>query len=596
MNRRDDRSALKMSDYKPPTESFSLDDEEYDRLEEERNQIIDDANKKYGYGNGISSGEKKEKKKAQYVQKYHDSESLAEAVIVAGISYFAACKIVNDESKVDLISSIPLTDTTELRPYEVTSYMNKPYTFKSKDEFENIVQKAKTETLDSLYEKVKRIWTKYVDADDFHISMCTADTIYTYFQDKIGLTHYLFFVGNNASGKSNNLTVFHFLAYRNFTSTDMTAANIYQFLGSMEEGQGTLCEDEADRIDEDREKMAIYKNGNITGRPVARTDTSFGRKQLKLNTYCFKAFAAERLPDAVKAKGFNQRIIELPCLYGFPQYDISEVANPAGEEEYQSLLDELNETRNLLLMYRLLHFNDKIPNIKLNIENREKQLFKPVLRIFQDTEKLKELLPIVSKYVSQKREGNTNTLYAFLYRTITDLIKAQDTTELESSLIWNYITEILPGEEIPHKQLSYESSEFGTISQKGIIEIFMQVFGAKRSLNRREKRKLLFDMDKLQRLGKVYNLSMEIKVGPSVTDVTDVTDIGLDRHLIDHPPEIEIIESKAERDDFFKEEAVGDTKFTNEERQVNRLSSVHPSQVSHLSPIKEVGVENRGTI
>ena len=45
----------------------------------------------------------------------------------------------------------------------------------------------------------------------FILNMCTADTIYTYFQDKIGLTHYFsFFVGNNASGKSNNLTVFHF--------------------------------------------------------------------------------------------------------------------------------------------------------------------------------------------------------------------------------------------------------------------------------------------------------------------------------------------------------------------------------------------------
>ena len=300
---------------------------------------------------------------------------------------------------------------------------------------------------------------------------------------------------------------------------------------------------------------------------------------------------AERLPDAVRAKGFNQRIIELPCLYGFPQYDISEVANPAGEEGYQSLLDELNETRNLLLIYRLLHFNYKIPNIKLNIENREKQLFKPVLRIFQDTEKLKELLPIVSKYVSQKREGNINTLYAFLYRTITDLIKAQDTTELESSLIWNYIMEVLPGEEIPHKKLSYESSEFGTISQKGIIEIFMQVFGAQRSLNRREKRKLLFDMDKLQRLGKVYNLSMEIKVGPSMTDVTDVTDIGLDKHLKDYPATIVTEENKAERDNFFKEEAVDATKFTNEERPLNRLSSVHPSQVSHPSPTKDGRVE-----
>ena len=174
------------------------------------------------------------------------------------------------------------------------------------------------------------------------------------------------------------------------TSSDITSANIYQFLGSREEGIGTICEDEADNIDEDREKMKINKNGYTTGHPVHRTDTSFGRKQLKFNTFCFKAFAAERLPDLVKAKGFNQRTIELPCIYGFPQYHISEVANPAGEEEYEGLLDELIETRNDLLVYRLLHFNDKIPDIKLNIHNREKQLFKPVIRLFQNTKTLEE--------------------------------------------------------------------------------------------------------------------------------------------------------------------------------------------------------------
>jgi hypothetical protein len=79
----------------------------------------------------------------------------------------------------------------------------------------------------------------------------------TYFQDKIGLTHYLFFVGGNGSGKSNNLTVFHFLGYRNMTSTDVTYANIYQFLGSRDEGIGTICEDEADGIVEDRVKVVI---------------------------------------------------------------------------------------------------------------------------------------------------------------------------------------------------------------------------------------------------------------------------------------------------------------------------------------------------
>jgi hypothetical protein len=486
--------------------------------------------------NNYTGQEENEKpKKSYYIQKYRELESLAESVIIGGKSYFALVRPKPDdpsEIQITFEDSIILTDeTTELRPYEVMSYMNKPYQFRSNDEFELYLERARKETLGSLYRKVKVIWKKYIDGDDFHISICAADTIFTYFQDKIGLTHYLFFIGNNTSGKSNNLHVLHQLGYRNVTSTDMTSANIYQVLGSLDEGQATICEDEADNIDENQEKMRIYKNGYTAGFPVLRTDTTYGRKQFKFNTFCLKAFAAERLPDSLKAKGFNQRIIELPCLYGFPQHDISEVVNPAGEEGYQNLLDELNKTRNLLFVYRLLHFNDKIPNIELNIQNREKQLFKPVLRIFQNTETLRELLPVISKYVSQKRENNANTLYAFLYRTITDLIRAKDTAELESSLIWDTIIDLLPGELISNKKLSYESSEFGTISQKGIIEILMQVFGASPSQSRREKRKLVFNMAKLERLGKVYNLSIEVKVGQSVTDVTQVTDIGLDKHL-----------------------------------------------------------------
>jgi hypothetical protein len=364
--------------------------------------------------------ETENKKKITYVQKHHDGDLLAEAIIIGRKAYFAvaAPKVGNPEQvSITLQESIQIDDTTILKPLELTSYINKPYTFKSEQEFNELVENTRGRTLDSLYRKVKSIWEKYIDADDFHISICAADTIFTYFQDKIGLTHYLFFVGGNGSGKSNNLTVLHFVAYRNMMSSGMTAANIYQFLGSREEGIGTICEDEADNIDEDREKMKVDKNGYTTGFPYHRTDTSSGRQQLKFNTFCFKAFAAEKLPDSVKAKGFNQRTIELPCVYGSPKYDISEVVNPAGEEEYQQLLDELLDTRNTLLVYRLLHFKDKIPDIKLNIHNREKQLFKPVLRVFQKTETtLNELLPVISKYISQRRQSNANTQHAFLYR------------------------------------------------------------------------------------------------------------------------------------------------------------------------------------
>ena len=457
--------------------------------------------------NGI--GKDKNKKQPHFVQKYSEIGLIAEAVIVGGIPYFAVARA--DSKNVTLEESISITDKIEYKPFEQTAYLSEPYKFKSRQEFESCIEKARNETLESLYRKENAIWLKYIDADDFHISICAADTIFTYFQDRMGLTHYLFFIGGNNCGKSNNLLVLKYLAYRNFTSTDMTAANIYQFLGSGEEGQGTLCEDEADRIDEDRQKMAIHKNGYIKGFPVVRTDASFGRKQLKFNTFCFKPFAAERFPDPIKAKGFNQRVIELQCSSGDPDKDIAEVTNPAGEEEFQHLLDELDEMRNLLLVCRLLHFNEKIPDIKLNIKGREKQLFKSVLRIFQNTRALNELLPVISNYVVQKREANYSTLHAFQYRIIKDLITSEGKSEFASRYIWDYIKANLQGEESPGKALSYESSEFGTITQKDITQTYEHIFGAKtKKVN--GVMMLEFDLTKLERLGKVYDLTIDIKV------------------------------------------------------------------------------------
>jgi hypothetical protein len=481
---------------------------------------------------------KQKDKKVHFVQKYSRPGLLAEAVIVGGTPYYAVSRLVSGKIKIRLEDSIPMGDKSEYKPPEESAYFNKPYKFETMREFNSYVDKAMNEDLSSLYRKVKTIWSKYIDADDFHISICVADTIFTYFQDKIGLTHYLFFVGPPGSGKSNNLLVFNYLAYRNFTSTDLNAANIYQFLGDKEEGQGTLCEDEADRIDEDKLKMAIEKNGYIKGFPVARTDTSFGRMQLKLNTFCWKAFAAESFPDPVKAKGFIQRCIEIQCSFGNPKLDITEVTNPAGETEFQHLLDELNEMRNTLLMVRLLHFHSTIPDIKLNIKGREKQLFKPVIRIFQKTDILTELLPVVRNYVIQKREANFSTLHAFLYRVIKDLIKNQGSTRLESHIIWGYIRNNLQGAEVPGKPLSYDTSEFGIISQKDITQTLEHIFGAR--VGKSDGIKVIqFDLSKLKRLGRIYDLSLEVKIeetkgneqGEEIRDDRDDwDDVGIGRY------------------------------------------------------------------
>jgi hypothetical protein len=449
-------------------------------------------------------------KKKYYIQKYTNGDfdcrsGSAEAVLVGGIPYFL--QIADGKP----LLSKEITDIPDmvLKPLDRISYLSKEYSFQSIDQIDDYIKRAnEEETLDTLYQKVKSILEKYIDADKDHIAICAADTIFTYFQDRLGMTHYLLFVGDNTTGKSNNLRVFQYLGYRPLFDTSITPANIFRFLGSIEEGQGIILEDEIDDIDQQEGKMKIYKVGYNSGAKVSRIDTSFGIKQQSFWTYCFKAFSAERQPDSNKAKGFNERVFVIKCSTGNPQYDIAEVINPAGDEQYKSLLEELLELRNLLLVYRLLHHNSPIQDIKLNIKNRDKQLCKPLIRLFQNSNAVNEILVALSKFVSEKKQRKVNTLEARLYTIITELVASYGTT-LTSALIWDTFKADIDGSDISAQ--SYETSEYGVISQKKIVEILEDRFGAYKKRSGRE-RTLIFDKDKLSRLAANYSLSTSIEI------------------------------------------------------------------------------------
>ena len=89
---------------------------------------------------------------------------------------------------------------------------------------------------------------------------------------------------------------------------------------------------------------------------------------------------------------------------GNPLYDISEVVNDAGDDNYKELLNELLDLRKLLLVYRLLHYDHSFPDIKLSIKNRDKQLTKPLIRLFQNTKVIDEIISSLSKYLAEKKE------------------------------------------------------------------------------------------------------------------------------------------------------------------------------------------------
>jgi hypothetical protein len=179
------------------------------------------------------------------------------------------------------------------------------------------------------------------------------------------------------------------------------------------------------------------------------------------------------------------------------------------------------------LKYRLLHYNDPIPDIEIDLQNREKQLFKPLLRVFQNTETFNELLPVISQFVGNKRKTTQDTFIAYLYGVIMALIRNHNSYELATSDIINVIKTDLECKDIPAKPLSFESSQFGTLSQKQITNMLDDIFGATKSPHHGNSSKWTFDKDKLARLGKIYQLSPNIKIGVGY----DGEDIGLVKHL-----------------------------------------------------------------
>ncbi len=94
----------------------------------------------------------------------------------------------------------------------------------------------------------------------------------------------------------------------------------------------------------------------------------------------------------------------------------------------------------------------------------------------------------------------------------------EHTYEFESSRIWRELKAWLAGSEIPYKPLSYEISQFGTISQKQITEILKSDFSAKSPSHNSNKAKLTFDKAILDRLEGKYNTDLNVEVSESTEE------------------------------------------------------------------------------
>ena len=93
----------------------------------------------------------------------------------------------------------------------------------------------------------------------------------------------------------------------------------------------------------------------------------------------------EELKEDKYTKGIIHRSFKLNMIAGDVPYNIKDVTETAGDPEYENLQQELMDLRNKLFCFRLLHFKDRILNVKLNVKGRTAELAKPLIRLFQDS-------------------------------------------------------------------------------------------------------------------------------------------------------------------------------------------------------------------
>jgi hypothetical protein len=475
------------------------------------------GNKREGQNkpNDNVNGKKQQPLKRQFIAYKYSNKGkgpLYEAVILAGRPVFMKYANGNIESY-DTIEE----DTRIFKLPNLENYPYDSYEFENTNEIFAYLERAKKESVDSLYRQSKQIALNYNDQNRYKIQLLAIDIIWTYFQDRFPTTHYEIILGSPGSGKSSYGETFTATGYRVVNLTDPNAANINRILGTVELGQCTFVSDETGAIDKHPELMALLKTGySIKGKISKIND--YSRVPEFFFTYCFKMIIAERMPNLKDAKGVYDRSFSFTAFKGLPKYDIKETLEPQHNPARQERLDTLNDFRKLLLVYRLLHFEDQIDDIDVGVEGREKELSKPIVQLFHGSAAQKEVEETLQYFLNQRNEKKDTTLEPVLHPIVTKLLSTSKTNEIYLKQVWDsIISGELGGLYDEKKPNQFESEDYGTIYRNQIGTILEHTFGGLPK-HREKGNTYAFDPVELARVGKVYNLKTSIQTKIVIED------------------------------------------------------------------------------
>jgi hypothetical protein len=360
---------------------------------------------------------------------------------------------------------------------------------------------------EEIFWKVRDEFDLFLDLESNWKDYLAACVLLSYHQEKVRTIPYVYFVGDNESGKTVALNLLNWLCYRPMLGVTIPSADTYGYLDDAE-SPGTILEDEAQGLYKDLDKAKIYKAGYKQGAVVPRTMITQSKRFIKyFRVFCFKACAAEEMPHV---KGLLERFIFIPMAEGYPRKDWADFNK---EDE-----NRLRNVRNMLLKWRLASKESALSEVDLPVKGRLKELWKPIIQIVSGLTVEKDLRAQIEALQKDRLSEKTNTIEGHIVKVICELYVPNQ--PLSFGDIWQALASDLEGKLDEKKPNKMDTPEFGEITKQKIGYRLREVLNGKKQRMRGSDGPCWvysFDKNKLGRIAKKYGCSLVLKFSSEPT-------------------------------------------------------------------------------
>jgi len=368
---------------------------------------------------------------------------------------------------------------------------------------------------DDLFWQVRNEFDTFLDIESIYKDFLAAFVLLSYQQEKVKTVPYVYFFGDNESGKTVALSLLSLLCYRPLFGVTVPPADLYGYLDDSD-SPGTILEDEIQGLHKDMDKSKIYKAGYKQGATVPRTFILQHKRFIKyFRCFCQKGCAAEEMP---RVKGLLERFIFIQMVEGFPKKDWADVN---GED-----IKRIMKLRNLLLKWRLAtRLEWVLPEVELPVKGRLKELWKPVIQIVSGLAVEHDLRQFLERLQQERMNEKTNTLEGHLVKVIAE--QYQRGRPIPFTDIWDALVIDLEAKLDDKKPNKMDSPEFGEVTKQRVGYRLREILsGKKKTLRGPEGRGNVkayeFEEEKLKRIVRKYGYDLHTKL-PSLPISEGVT-------------------------------------------------------------------------